>query len=103
MNYGFKNKHLVDLYTKGSSKKFKFINKALAKKFVERITRIYAANTIYDLYEPPSMEFEGLEGYDNRFSIRIDQKHRLEFEIEFTDEEKTTGEVLIVDVTKHYE
>ena len=103
MDYDFKTKHLIDLYTKGASQKFKFVNKALAKKFVERVNRIDAANTIYDLYEPPSMEFERLKGADNRFSIRIDKKHRLEFEMEFSDDEKTTGEALIVDVSKHYE
>ena len=103
MEYDFDNKHLIDLYTRGRSRKFRFVDKTLAKKFVERINRIEAAQTIYDLREPPSMKFESLEGYDNRFSIRLDKKHRLEFEIDFEDEEKTTGNVFIVDVSQHYQ
>jgi plasmid maintenance system killer protein len=103
MDWEFANKHLLDLYTKGSSKKFKFMNRKLCSKFVERVGRIEAAETIYDLREPPSMEFEALKGYTNRFSIRLDIKHRLEFEIEFEDEKKTFGAVTVITVSKHYE
>jgi plasmid maintenance system killer protein len=91
------------VYEKGRSGKYKFIDKAMAAKFVERVGRIEAAVTIYDLRVPPSMKFEALEGYVNRFSIRLDGKHRLEFEIDFENEEKTVGFVRIVAVSKHYE
>ncbi len=103
MEWEFANKHLKDLYTKGTSKKFKFMDRKLCVKYVERIEQLEAAETIYDLREPASMEFEKLEGDANRFSIRIDRKHRLEFEIEFEDEEKTFGTVMIVTVSKHYQ
>jgi proteic killer suppression protein len=103
MEWRFANKHLHDLYSKGCSKKFRFMDRKLCEKFVERVGRIDAAATIFDLREPPSMEFEKLEGYENRFSIRIDRKHRLEFDIDFEDDEKTTGNVTIVIVSKHYE
>jgi proteic killer suppression protein len=103
MEWEFANKHLLDLYTKGTSKKFKFMDKKLCGKFVERVGRIEAAASIYDLREPPSMEFEALEGYANRFSIRLDRKHRLEFEIDFEDEDKTVGAVTVITVSKHYE
>lgn len=103
MDWEFADKHLIDLYEKGHSRKYKFVDTALAKKFVERVGRIDAAGTIYDLWEPRSMEFEALEGYDNRFSIRVDGKHRLEFEIDFEDEEKTVGTVSILTISKHYQ
>ena len=103
MKFDLANRHLQDLYTKGYSRKFKFMDRKLCEKFVERIGRIAAAETIYDLREPPSMEFEALQGYENRFSIRIDIKHRLEFEIDFDDEQKTIGFVTIITVSKHYE
>ena len=70
---------------------------------MERINRIDAAVVVQDLFVPPSMEFEKLEGYDKRFSIRLDRKYRLEFEIEFIDDAKTFGFVTICDISKHYE
>lgn len=103
MDWEFADKHLTDLYEKGHSKKYKFVDKALAKKFVARVDRIEAAVSIYDLWEPRSMEFEAMEGYENRFSIRVDGKHRLEFEIDFEDEEKTIGVVSILTISKHYQ
>jgi proteic killer suppression protein len=102
MKWGFSDRHLQDVYEKGRSGKYKFIDKALAVKIVERVGRIDAAVTIYDLRVPPSMQFEALEGYANRFSIRLDGKHRLEFEIDFENAEKTVGFVRIVTVSKHY-
>ena len=103
MDWAFASKHLEDLYTKGVSKKFKFMDRTLCTKFVERVGRIESAATILDLREPPSMEFERLKGYANRFSIRLDRKHRLEFEIDFEDEDKTYGFVTVITVSKHYE
>ena len=79
------------------------MDRKLCAKFVERIGRIESAETILDLREPPSMEFESLEGYANRFSIRLDRKHRIEFEIEFEDENRTFGSVTVITVSKHYE
>ena len=103
MLFDFSNKHLLKLYTEGRSKKYPFMDKALCEKLVERINRIEAAKDIFDLRNPPSMEFEKLAGHPNRFSIRITRKYRLEFEIEFEDKQRTLGRVLIVDVSKHYE
>lgn len=103
MLFDFSNKHLLKLYTEGRSKKYPFMDKALCEKLVEKINRIEAAKDIFDLRNPPSMEFEKLAGHPNRFSIRITRKYRLELEIEFEDKQRTLGRVLIVDVSKHYE
>ncbi len=103
MEWKLANKHLEDIYEKGGSKKFRFMDKKLCVKFVTRVGVIEAAETIFDLREPPSMEFEALQGYDNRFSIRLDKKHRVEFKIDFEDEDKTFGFVTIVTVSKHYQ
>jgi len=70
---------------------------------VERVNRIEAAVTIYDLRIPPSMVFESLDGYENRFSIRINDQYRLIFEIAFQDEARTFGKVSIMKISKHYE
>jgi len=97
------NKNLIKLYEKGSNPKYRFVDKNLYRKFLERVNRLVAANDINDLRNPPSNRFEKLVGYDNRFSIRLDKKHRLEFIIDFIDDSKTKGNVLIIDITKHYE
>jgi proteic killer suppression protein len=103
MQYDFGNKHLIELYTKGKSKKYNFIDRNLAKIFVARIDRIEAAAVITDLYFPPAMHFEGLDGHKDCFSVRINKKYRIEFRIDFTNSAGTVGDVLILDVTKHYE
>jgi len=102
MEVDFKNKNLVKLYEKGSNSKYRFVDRNLYRKFVERINRIAAVNDIYDLRNPPSNNFEKLEGNINRFSIRLDIKHRLEFEIEFMDIQETKGKIFIVEISKHY-
>ena len=102
MLFEIRNRNLANLYTKGRSSKYR-LPQGLARIFVERINRIKAAHTIYDLRDPPSMQFKKLEGSKNKFSIRLNKQYRLEFEIAFEDEEKTRGKVMIVDITKHYE
>lgn len=101
MEFKFKDKNLFDLYTKGTSRKYRF-EKNVIKNFVTRIASIENANTIFDLRKPPSMRFEKLEGYQNRFSIRINDQFRLEFDIDFEDENKTKGKVEILTISKHY-
>lgn len=101
MEFEFKDKNLLDLYTKGKSRKYRF-EKNVIKNFVKRIASIENANTIFDLWKPPSMRFEKLEGYQNRFSIRINDQFRLEFDIDFEDENKTKGKVKILTISKHY-
>ena len=102
MDFDFADKHLIEFYQTGKSKKLK-LGKDIAKGFVERVGRIAAAVNINDLWTPPSMKFEKMKGYDNRFSIRINKQYRLEFSIEFTDESKTEGQVLILTISNHYE
>ena len=103
METDIENKYLARLYEKGSNSKYRFVDKRLYRKFIEKINRIIASNDINDLRNPPSNNFEKLAGYDNRFSIRLDKKHRLEFIIDFTDIDKNKGNVLIIDISKDYE
>lgn len=101
MEFEFKDKNLFDLYTKGKSRRYRF-EKNVIKNFVKRVASIENANTIFDLRKPPSMRFEKLENYQNRFSIRINDQFRLEFDIDFEDENKTKGKVEILTISKHY-
>lgn len=102
MEYDIKDKSLIELYTKGKSKKIK-IPVNLVKKFIEKVNRIEAADTINDLRYPPSMRFEKLAGFKNRYSIRLNIEYRLEFEIEFEDKAQTRGKITIICISKHYE
>lgn len=64
-----------------------------------RIQDIEAATTIYDLWAKPSLNFET---YKSIYSIRVDGKWRLEFDINWEDKDKTKGEFLIEELSNHY-
>ncbi|MEO0123724.1 MAG: type II toxin-antitoxin system RelE/ParE family toxin [candidate division WOR-3 bacterium] len=102
MEVKFRNPKLLELYQKGKSKKY-VLGSEVVKKFSLRIEILQAAVNIYDLWKSPSLHFEKMTGYDKRYSVRIDKKHRLEFEIEWTDDKKTVGVVKIIEISKHYE
>lgn len=101
MDYEFDDKELESLYASGKSRKLK-LPPGVAERFVERVARIEAAVTVNDLRNPPSMHFEAMEGYRSRFSIRINNQYRLEFEIDFEDAEQTKGVVTLKAITNHY-
>ena len=103
MDFDFDNKHLVELYTTGSSKKFKFLNAKAVENFLRCVESIDAANSIHDWWGLPGLNFEKLRRRGNVFSMKIDNTHRLELEIDFEDEDKTKGFVTILTVSKHYE
>jgi len=50
----------------------------------------------------PPLHFEKLQGYKNRYSLRVTLKWRLEFEIEWKNEEKTIGKIYICELSQHY-
>ena len=102
MKYIFSNKELVTLYCSGKSRKLK-LPKGVSVKFVERVNRIEAAETINDLRVPHSMRFKKLEGRKNDFSLRLNDEYRLEISIDFQDEDKLKGIVKIMKISKHYE
>ncbi len=102
MEIEFRNPKLLELFQKGKSKKYP-LGSTVVKKFSSRIEVLQAAVNIYDLWQSPSLHFEKMEGYDKRYSIRIDKKFRLEFEIEWSDDKRTTGVVKILEISRHYE
>jgi proteic killer suppression protein len=68
-----------------------------------RIQQLEAAVDIHDLWKTPALNFEKLRGFENRYSLRLDRKWRLELEIEWEDKGKTKGTVYIVELSRHYE
>lgn len=101
MNVEFKDKNLKQLYEKGKNKKYRLPD-GIKKKFFMRIDQLEAAKTIYDLWESGALNFEKLQGYENRFSLRLNVQWRLEIEIAWENRERTTGTVHITTLSKHY-
>lgn len=101
MDFRFDNKDLEKLYVEGRSKKLKLTSEII-DKFFARIQQIEAAYSIYDLMNNKSLKFEKLQGFDSRFSIRLNIKYRLEFEINWLNSEKTVGEFTILNISNHY-
>jgi len=96
-----KNKHLIELYEKGRSRKYR-LSEEVIKKFFMRVQQLEASYTIHDLWKTPALNIEKLEGYKNRYSIRITKTWRLEFEIIWENEEKTFGKITVLELSKHY-
>ncbi len=57
---------------------------------------------IYDLWKLSSLKFEKLEGFENRFSARLNQQWRLELEMNWENQQKTIALILVAEVSKHY-
>ncbi len=101
MLFDFKNKELQRLYETGKSRKYR-LPSHVKRKFVRRINQVDAATTKNDLAKTVGLHFEKLRGHANRYSIRIDRKWRLEFEVHWEDKEETRGTFLILELSKHY-
>lgn len=97
----FGNKHLEELYVGGRSRKYRAVNDKLLKKFIMRVQQLEAAVSIYDLWKTPGLNFERLSG-SNRCSVRVDGAWRLEFEVAWTDDPPTQGDITILELSNHY-
>jgi len=95
----FTDKDLIELYEKGTSRKLK-LPKEVISKFFALIQKIQAANDIYDLWNDTSLHFKK---YTSHYSMRLNDKYRLESEVEWSNKEKTVGEFHIFKISNHYE
>jgi plasmid maintenance system killer protein len=97
----FRNKHLLELYETGKSRKY-CLDKSIIKKFFMRIAQLEGAPDISDLWKTPALNFERLHGFENRYSVGLNIKFRLEIEMEWEDMNKTRGKVRIEEISPHY-
>jgi len=81
LRIGFGDKDLQKLYESGESRKFR-LPKHIVLNYIKRIEAIKAAETIGDLMVMRSYKFEKLQGYSNRYSMRINDQYRLEMTLE---------------------
>lgn len=101
MEFWFENKELEKLYTVGKSRKYK-LTEDIVEKFFARIQQIEAAADIYDLWNDKGLNFEKLQGYESRFSMRLKLKYRLEVHIVWMNKERTIGKFGIAELSSHY-
>lgn len=101
MEFEFTKKHLVELYEKGKSKKYP-LPSDIIDRFVEVVAVLESAENIYDLWRTPSLNFEKMQGFSNRYSARLGKKWRLEMDIKWKNQEKTIGLIVIDDISSHY-
>ena len=97
----FNDKKLLALYEGGSGRALK-LEKRVVESFFMVMADLEAATSIHDLWKRPALKFERLQGYQKRYSVRLDRKWRLEMSIEWTDEASTVGIIGIQTISKHY-
>lgn len=102
MDFRFDNEDLEKLYSEGKSKKYNKLSSDIVDKFYARIQQIESAIDIYDLWNDRGLNFEKLQGYKSRYSMRLKLKYRLEMIVEWQNNENTIGEFIIIDITNHY-
>ncbi len=101
MKWKFDNSKLETLYETGTSKKYRLPEQVL-KNFYKVIRHIEAAVDIYDFWNTSSIKFEKLKRSTNSYSFRLNKQYRLEVEIDWNNRELTIGEIIIIDISKHY-
>lgn len=101
MEVEIEDKEILKLYTTGKSNKIRLPNEVI-KKFFLRINLISAAKDIYDLWKDPAAKFEKLS-VENQYSMRLNIKYRMLFEVEWENNEHTIGIFKIIDINTHYE
>lgn len=97
----FKNKELIKLYETGKSAKLRLPSNVV-DKFFATIQKIEAANTIQDLLSDKGLRFKKLKGRGEEYSMRLNDKYRLEMEIKWSDNKLSVGVFILLDISNHY-
>jgi len=95
------DKEIHKLYTTGKSIKLS-LPEQVVEKFFASVQKMQAAENIYDFWKDPALNFKKLQGHENRYSMRLSSKYRLEIEIEWLDKEKTKGNFRLKKISAHY-
>jgi len=103
MEVKYSQTYLKELYENGESseKKFRFQPEVI-RKYQLRIDTLMAATRKEDLFVFRSLNFEALQG-SNEFSIRIDKKYRLIFELNEIDSEPVLTICNVKEISNHYQ
>ena len=104
MKVTFEEQYLEDLYTKGVSgvKKFRF-QPQVVRGYQKGIKILIQAKEKEDLYPFKSLNFEALHGdKEGLFSIRANDKYRIEFTLTELQEEPIVTICNVVNLSNHY-
>ena len=96
------DKQLEVLYTSGQSKKLKLHDQVI-EKFFATVQKIEASVTVHDLWADNGLRFKKLSGHSSRYAMRLNNKYRLEMEIEWEDEAQTIGKFFLQAISNHYD
>jgi len=93
----YRRKYLEKCYRK-KDEAVKKLSKPIAENYIKRLSLIYSANTIDDLYSFPQLKFHPLKGkLGDKHSIKITNRARLIVTIE------NDNTIIIEEMTRHYE
>lgn len=101
----FAKTYLCELYEHGrtSDKKYRF-QPEIVSRYRKRIGMLIGAPSIETLYQINSLHFEALVGDKaGLYSIRVNDKYRIEFTIQDTPEHKSATVCSIEELSKHYD
>lgn len=85
----------------GKSSKLK-LPEHVIDKFFATIQKIEAAITINDLLADNGLRFKKLKGSEDIYSMRLNDKYRLEIEVQWIDDKFTVGKFYLRSVSNHY-
>lgn len=64
--------------------------------------KIEASISINDLLADKGLRFEKLRGFENRYSMRLSGKYRLEMEVKWNDDKRNIGKFFLLTISNHY-
>ncbi|MCM1320440.1 MAG: type II toxin-antitoxin system RelE/ParE family toxin [Muribaculaceae bacterium] len=101
----FEETYLEELYESGTSsnKKHRY-QPSIIKRYKTCINTLKNAPRKETLFQIKSLNFEALKGYKHgRFSIRVNNKYRIEFTITENSEQPILTICNIVELSNHYD
>jgi proteic killer suppression protein len=101
----FEEIYLKELYLKGrtSDKKHRF-QPDIVKRYKDRVNFLMKVSSKEELYPVKSLHFEALQGdKKGEFSIRVNEKYRIEFTLEEDVEQPILTICNIVELSNHYD
>ena len=101
----FDKEYLRELYENGNTanKKYRF-QKDIIKRYQRKIEILVNSETIESLFRINSLNYEVLSGdKEGVSSIRVNDKYRIEFKVEYDGEKKIMIICNILELSNHYQ